>query len=86
MLRTAAGRREVRDLVALLADLEDDWAAVVGPQRYARFREVLDELADELSAPAAADSSPSPSPSPSLSPSLSPSSSPPLSPPSSHAR
>ena len=49
VLRTAAGQREVRDLVAQLADLEDEWAAVVGPQRYARFREVLDELADASS-------------------------------------
>ncbi len=49
VLRTAAGQREVRDLVAQLAGLEDDWAAVVGPQRYARFREVLDELADASS-------------------------------------
>ena len=49
VLRTAVGQREVRDLVAQLSDLEDAWAAVVGPQRYACFREVLDELVDASS-------------------------------------
>ena len=46
VLRTAAGRREVRDLADRLGDLENEWAAAVGPDRYTRFREVLDELAD----------------------------------------
>lgn len=46
VLRTPAGEREVRHLVARLADLETEWAAAVGPRRYAHFREVLDELAE----------------------------------------
>jgi len=31
---------------ALLAQVEDEWRAQVGAERYAVFREVLEELAD----------------------------------------
>ena len=43
--RTAAGNRILSRLEAAIAELEAEWSATVGAERYAVFREVLDELA-----------------------------------------
>ena len=43
--RTAEGDEILRRLNAAIADLEAEWAAVAGAERYAIFRNVLDELA-----------------------------------------
>jgi len=42
--RTAAGEQVRRAAVAAIADMEAEWADVVGADRYATFRAVLDEL------------------------------------------
>lgn len=43
--RTRAGNALMRRFVALTATIEREWAHVVGPERYAVFRAVLEELA-----------------------------------------
>lgn len=43
--RTNLGDDTVRAVAARLADVERDWAELVGPRRYRAFREVLVELA-----------------------------------------
>jgi DNA-binding MarR family transcriptional regulator len=53
--RTARGD-EVRRLArAAISQMESDWAASVGPDRYATFRAVLDELGDQAAADGLAD-------------------------------
>jgi DNA-binding MarR family transcriptional regulator len=44
--RTEAGRRLTRQITAHYLCLEQEWAAWVGPRRYATFRSVLEQLAD----------------------------------------
>lgn len=46
VLRTALGDRTVRDVNARILRIERTWARAVGPQRYADFRRVLEELGD----------------------------------------
>lgn len=41
---TAAGRRTIRRFERRVAEVEREWAGVVGPRRYATFRAVLSEL------------------------------------------
>ena len=43
--RTAEGNRILAGLETAIAELEAEWAAAVGDERYAVFRAVLDELA-----------------------------------------
>ncbi len=43
--RTAAGTRMVQRVDARVGALEEQWAAEVGPRRYATFRRVLAEIA-----------------------------------------
>jgi DNA-binding MarR family transcriptional regulator len=42
--RTAEGDRVRRTAVGAIAAMEDEWADLVGAERYATFRDVLDEL------------------------------------------
>ncbi len=44
--RTEAGRRVATSVTASHRELEQDWARLVGPRRWATFRAVLSELAD----------------------------------------
>ncbi len=50
--RTSKGDASVRQLAAVLTDLEEKWAERVGRARYREFRDVLDKLA-EVSPPSA---------------------------------
>jgi DNA-binding MarR family transcriptional regulator len=43
--RTASGMRATRAARERVLELEDAWAAQVGPERYRVFREVLEEVA-----------------------------------------
>ena len=45
VLRTAEGDATVRAVDALVAEVEQEWAGVVGRERYAQFRAVLEEIA-----------------------------------------
>lgn len=45
--RTARGDRTVEQLRDQMNRLEQQWAEAVGPERYRRFRRVLDELASD---------------------------------------
>ena len=45
VVRTAVGDRTVAAVSSAVADLESQWAARVGTERYAQFRSVLTELA-----------------------------------------
>ena len=47
--RTLEGDRILARLEAVIAELEAEWSAAVGAERYAVFRAVLDELADPAS-------------------------------------
>ena len=44
VLATDLGRGTVRSVNETVAALEDHWAGVVGRERYAQFRDVLDEI------------------------------------------
>jgi DNA-binding MarR family transcriptional regulator len=44
VLRTTLGRRTMRRATTLMAQVERGWAGQVGPERYAEFRAVLEEL------------------------------------------
>jgi DNA-binding MarR family transcriptional regulator len=44
--RTTKGDASVRQLTAVLAELEERWAKRVGRARYREFRDVLDQLAE----------------------------------------
>src|SRR3954465_9352156 len=44
VLATDLGRSTVRSVNETIAALEDHWAGVVGRERYAQFRDVLDEI------------------------------------------
>lgn len=48
VVRTALGDRTVKAFNARILRLERDWAKVVGPARYADFRQVLHELGENL--------------------------------------
>ena len=43
--RTPLGEETYAAVIARIRGLEDDWATQVGPERYAAFRAVLEELA-----------------------------------------
>lgn len=42
--RTATGERNVVDVTARMARIEDEWRAAVGARRYATFRRVVEDL------------------------------------------
>jgi DNA-binding MarR family transcriptional regulator len=44
VITTDLGRRTVRSVNETIAALEDHWAGVVGVERYAQFREVLEQI------------------------------------------
>jgi DNA-binding MarR family transcriptional regulator len=44
VLTTGLGRRTVRAVNETIAAMEDHWAGVVGVERYAQFREVLEQI------------------------------------------
>ncbi len=48
VVRTPLGDRTVRAFNARILRIEREWAKVVGPGRYADFRQVLAELAEHL--------------------------------------
>lgn len=52
VVRTPRGSRAVQDLERTVAAVERRWQQQVGPERYAAFREVLEELAGNRSAAA----------------------------------
>jgi DNA-binding MarR family transcriptional regulator len=45
VVRTELGDRAVQEVSAVIADVERQWAERVGPDRYAAFRGVLEQLA-----------------------------------------
>ncbi len=47
VLRTDAGDRFMRDVYAALARIEGEFAAQVGPRRFATFKKVMGELASQ---------------------------------------
>jgi DNA-binding MarR family transcriptional regulator len=48
VVRTSLGDQTVKAFNARILRLERSWAKVVGPARYAEFRQVLQELGDNL--------------------------------------